>query len=98
VTKSIVIFIILGQNITSNWESGDNLKKLNLNWSIYTIVKEHPEAIEIMRSLGFEEISKPAMLNTAGRVMTLPKGAALKGIELDTIKKAFIDKDFEIIE
>ncbi len=74
------------------------MKKLNLNWNIYTIVKENPEAVEIMKDLGFEEISKPAMLNTAGRVMTLPKGAAMKGIELDTIKKAFIDKGFEIIE
>lgn len=74
------------------------MKKLNLNWSIYTIVKEYPEAIEIMKKIGFEEISKPAMLNTAGRVMTLPKGAAMRGIELDKIKRAFMDKDFEIIE
>jgi hypothetical protein len=74
------------------------MKKLNLNWSIYTIVKEYPEAIEIMRELGFEEISKPAMLNTAGRVMTLPKGAAMRGIELDRIKRTFMDKGFEIIE
>jgi hypothetical protein len=74
------------------------MKKLNLNFSIYTIVKEYPEAIEIMRKIGFEEISKSAMLNTAGRVMTLPKGAAMRGIELDKIKEAFIDEGFEIIE
>jgi predicted hydrolase (HD superfamily) len=73
------------------------MKKLDLNWSIYAIVKEYPEAIETMKELGFEEISKPAMLNTAGRVMTLPKGAAMRGIDLDKIKKAFKEKGFEII-
>lgn len=74
------------------------MKRLNLNWSIFAIIKEYPEAAEVMKELGFDEISKPAMLNTAGRVMTLPKGAVLKGIELEKIKKAFIDHGFEIIE
>lgn len=97
-TKSIVIFPALGQNIVINSKRMLGMKKINLSSSIYTIVKEHPEAADILLELGFQEISKPGMLNTAGRVMTLPKGAMLRGIELDKIKKAFMDKDFEIIE
>jgi hypothetical protein len=30
-----------------------------------------------MNELGFESIGNPAMLNTAGRFMTIPKGAAM---------------------
>lgn len=74
------------------------MEKIDLSLSIYALVKEFPEVIEIMKELGFEEISKPGMLNTAGRVMTIQKGAAIRGIELDKIKKAFIDKGFEIKE
>lgn len=74
------------------------MKKLCLNWSIFTIIKEYPEAVEIMKELGFADISKPGMLNTAGRIMTLAKGAAMKGIGMNEIKMAFKEKGFEIIE
>lgn len=74
------------------------MKKLDLNWSIYTILKEYPEAIEIIKELGFGEISRSGMINTVGKIMTLPKGAVLRGIDLDIIKRTFIDKGYEIIE
>lgn len=74
------------------------MKKLDLNWSIFTIIKEYPEAVEIMKELGFVDISKPGMLNTAGRIMTLAKGAAMKGMDLNEIKMAFMEKGFEIKE
>lgn len=94
-TKSIVIFITLGQN-RNIIRVVVNIKRINLSWSIYTIVKEYPEAIDIMKELGFQDISKPGMLNTAGRIMTLTKGAAMKGMDMDRIKKAFMEKGFEI--
>lgn len=74
------------------------MKKISMSSSIYSIVREYPDAADILMELGFAEISKPGMLNTAGRVMTLPKGAILRGIELDKIRKAFMDKGYEIIE
>lgn len=73
-------------------------KSVNFDKSIYELVREHPEIADIMYDLGFTDIVKPAMLNTAGRVMTLTKGAALKKIDLATIKQSFQAKGFEIIE
>ena len=55
-------------------------KKIDLNWSVYDITKTYPEVIDIMANLGFDEIKKPAMLNSVGRIMTIPKGAKAKGI------------------
>ncbi len=49
-----------------------------------------------MQELGFTDITKPGMLNTAGRFMTLPKGAAMKGISLDAIKAAFEKSGFTV--
>ena len=70
-------------------------KVINLNKSIYELTGEYPELIEILASLGFTDITKPGMLKTAGRFMTLPKGAVLKKISLDEIKKILLEKGFE---
>lgn len=64
-------------------------KIIDLSRSIHDICSHYPDVAEIMQELGFTDITKPGMLNTAGRFMTLPKGAAMKGISLDKIKEAF---------
>lgn len=64
--------------------------------SIYDLTKEYPEIVEIMRSLGFEKITDPLMISTAGRYMTIPKGASMKKINLDSIIKEFEARGFII--
>jgi Domain of unknown function (DUF1858) len=71
-------------------------KIIDLNKPIKTLVTEYPEIMEIMKRIGFESITNPAMLNTAGRVMTLVKGAKVKNIDLELIKAEFIKAGFEI--
>ncbi len=70
-------------------------KIIDLSKSVYHLVQEYPEVKEIMQELGFTDIAKPGMLNTAGRFMTLPKGAAMKGIPLDAVKDAFEKKGLQ---
>lgn len=69
---------------------------IDLSKSVYEICKEHPEVVAIMKDLGFESIASPGMLNTAGRFMTIPKGAAMKHIPMEKIKTAFEEKGFEL--
>lgn len=71
-------------------------KVIDLNRTIYQLTSENPEIIDILAGLGFMDITKPGMLNTAGRFMTLPKGAALKKISLDHITETFHKHGFEI--
>lgn len=66
--------------------------------SVHDLCTEDGEILEIMKELGFENITNPAMLNTAGRFMTIPKGAAMKGIDLDKIKTAFVLRGYEVKE
>lgn len=73
-------------------------KVIDLTKPIKDIVQAHPEVISIMQQIGFESITNPIMLNTAGRVMTIEKGAKMKGIKLETIKEAFIQAGFTISE
>lgn len=73
-------------------------KTVDLTKSVYEICGAHPDIIEIMKELGFESITNPGMLNTAGRFMTIPKGAAMKKIPMDKIKDALREKGYEIKE
>ncbi|AUS95523.1 hypothetical protein CDQ84_11420 [Clostridium thermosuccinogenes] len=72
-------------------------KTIDLSKTVYELCKDNPEIIEIMKELGFESIGNPAMLNTAGRFMTIPKGAEMKNISLDKIKEVLISKGYEVI-
>lgn len=71
-------------------------KKLDLNKTVYELTKEYPELIDIMAGLGFTEVTKKSMLNSVGRIMTIPKGAKMKNISMMDIVIALTGHDFEI--
>ena len=73
-------------------------KKIDLKKTVFELSQLHPEFLETMKELGFHDITNPAMLKTAGRFMTVPKGARMKGIPLEKFKEAFERKGFEVIE
>ena len=62
---------------------------IDLNESVFSLCTKHPELVTILSELGFTDITKPGMLQSAGRFMTPVKGAALKHIALDKIIEAF---------
>lgn len=71
-------------------------KTINLSKTIYELIAENPEIVEILAGLGFSDITKPGMLNTAGRFMTLPKGAALKKLSLENVKEVLEEKGYHV--
>ncbi|WP_287586366.1 DUF438 domain-containing protein [Mogibacterium sp.] len=73
------------------------VKILDMKKSVYDLATEFPEVIDIMVTLGFRDISNPVALNTMGRVMTIPKGSKIKGIDMTSVIAMFEDKGFEII-
>jgi hypothetical protein len=72
-------------------------KVLDLKKTVYELVQEHPELVHIMAEFGFSSITNPAVLKTAGRVMTLPKGAAMKGKDLEEIKAELAKRGYTVI-
>ena len=64
-------------------------KIVDFNKTIYELCTEDPFIIEIMKEQGFEQITKQGMLQTAGRVMTIQKGARMRSIELTDIIQTF---------
>ena len=69
-------------------------KKLDLSKSVYDLVKEYPEVADIMKELGFSEITNKVMLNSVGKIMTIPKGAKMKGVSMIDIVGAFMKAGF----
>ena len=70
--------------------------EIDLSKTVYELSREYPEIVDIMKELGFESITNEGMLNTAGRFMTIPKGAAMKGISMEKISQAFESKGYSI--
>lgn len=71
-------------------------KIINIKDSVYQICSEHPEVIQILEEIGLKDISKPCMLNTVGKFMTLDKGAKMKNIDLDKITSKLKDYGYKI--
>ena len=71
---------------------------VSLQESVEEIVGKHPEAVPILKKLGFSSIGNPLMLSTMGKFMTLPKAGAMKKISLDDIKDAFRKNGIEIMD
>ena len=66
-----------------------------LSETVYTLCAKHPELTAILSELGFPDITKPGMLQSAGRFMTLSKGAALKRIPLETIVARLAERGYD---
>ena len=71
-------------------------KKLDLSKSVYDLVTEYPEVADIMKELGFSEITNKVILNSVGKIMTIPKGAKMKGVSMIDIVGAFMKAGFTL--
>ncbi|MCI0502926.1 MAG: DUF1858 domain-containing protein [Fusobacteria bacterium] len=72
------------------------MKKINLSDSVYKLVKENSDLKNLLAELGFKDILLPGMLDTAGRIMTIEKGAKLKKIDLEIIKEKFKEHGYQV--
>lgn len=73
-------------------------KILDLSKSVHALCAADPGILPILAQAGFSEITKPGMLSTAGRFMTIPKGAALRKLDLDAVKRLFAEHGYTIKE
>lgn len=71
-------------------------KKIDLSKSVYELVREYPELAGVMAGMGFTEITKKLVLNSVGRMTTIPKGAKMKGFDLENILKTLRENGFEV--
>lgn len=73
-------------------------KIIDFNKTVNELCTEDSFVIEVMKEIGFEQITKPGMMQTAGRIMTITKGARMRGIELSKIKQTFEKHGYTVKE
>ncbi len=73
------------------------MKIIDSNKSVFEISQQYPELIQILSTLGFKDILLPGMLQSAGRMMTIRKGATMKKIEWSNIESTFSKHGFLIL-
>jgi DUF438 domain-containing protein len=73
-------------------------KTIQLKESIYEICSEYPEVKDLLAQLGFRDITKPEVLHTIGKLMTIPQGASMRGIDLSKVILELRANGFEIGE
>ena len=71
-------------------------KELDLTKTVAELVEEFPEFQQAMAEIGFAEITNPMVLNVMGRVMTVPKGAVVKGMKLEDVVRELEVRGFTI--
>lgn len=55
------------------------------NDTIYQLSKKYPGIVEVLKEVGFTQISEPQMIVTVGRFMTIEKGCQMRGFSLEEV-------------
>jgi len=79
-------------------EQTQAMKTIDLSKTVKELCTQDPELIPILAGMGFTEIVKPLMLSTVGKIMTIPKGASMRGIDLQVIRATLTAHGYEIQE
>lgn len=74
------------------------MKVISLHDKVYDVIQQFPEARQIIVDLGFHHMQDDAMLNTAGRIMTLSKAARRHKLTYDDLNQAFEQNGFSLKE
>ncbi len=64
------------------------MKVINLHSSLFDITEQYPELIPVLVKQGFQGVANEQMRTTHARVMTIPKGCEMLGIDLNAVVKA----------
>ncbi|MDY3196050.1 MAG: DUF1858 domain-containing protein [Paracholeplasma sp.] len=70
--------------------------EIDLNEKIIDLVKKDEKIKDILSELGFSEITKPGMIQTVGRFMSIYQGSSLRKIDIEVIKERFKSYGYQI--
>lgn len=78
-------------------EKAMNKQIIDLSKSVNELCKTYPDLVQVLDEIGFHDITKPGMLASVGRFMTIPKGAVAKKIDRSRILEILNKHGFEIM-
>lgn len=73
------------------------MKTIDFNLMAAELVKAEPEVGRILVELGLGNMVSPEALKVMGNIMTIPRAAAMKGVELGKVVEAFEAAGFSVL-
>lgn len=74
------------------------MKNINIDEPVASLIEKFPNLKNILKDLGFTEITNPLALSTVGKMVSIKKGAKIKNIDLDLIKEKLKEEGFNIVD
>lgn len=74
------------------------MKNISINEPVASLVEKYPDLKNILKDIGFSEITNPLALSSVGKIVSIKKGAGIKNIGLDIIREKLKEGGFNIIE
>ncbi|MDU6784059.1 DUF438 domain-containing protein [uncultured Peptoniphilus sp.] len=74
------------------------MKNISINEPVASLVEKYPYLKNILKDIGFSEITNPLALSSVGKFVSIKKGAGIKNIDLDIIREKLKEGGFNIIE
>lgn len=71
-------------------------KIIDLKRTVHALCGEYPELPALLAEMGFTDIVKPGMLESAGRFMTLPMGAKMRRIDLAEVVRRLEEAGYTV--
>ena len=74
------------------------MKNISINEPVASLVEKYPDLKNILKDIGFSEITNPLALSSLGKIVSIKKGAGIKNIDLDIIREKLQDAGFYLID
>ena len=71
---------------------------VDLAKTVLELCEEHEDFKDTIQALGFDRITKPGMLQSMGRIMTIPKGCRAKGRDLGAVIRQLEEMGYDVVE
>ena len=73
------------------------MKSIDFNLMVAELVKEEPQVAEVLTDLGLGKLVSPEALQVMGNIMTIPRAAAMQGVDMGAVIAAFVEQGFSVI-
>ena len=75
-----------------------NEQRIDLSQTVYALCTQYPALANTLAELGFRDITRPGMLGSVGRLMTIPKGTAMKKLDLAQIRLRLMESGYTVTQ
>ncbi|MFQ5861746.1 MAG: DUF1858 domain-containing protein [Candidatus Brocadiales bacterium] len=75
------------RQVQEEQEMGERITVVTPETNVYQLIKQHPQALDVLVSHGFKQLKNPVLLNTVARTVNIGAAATIHTTDLDSLLK-----------